>query len=120
MAAVNSVTLSDTSSSPEHKAALLCFALFAVLTLMAHLLALLRFGYWLTADELTLEVTNRDFANYWMGALLTLDGQQQQLFAWNTYFPRMQEVFGSDYPIHNWGYPPHSLLLLWPLGYLDY
>jgi hypothetical protein len=116
----NSVTAPARSSSLVDQPALLCFALFAVLAVLSYLLALIRFGYWLAADELTLEVTSRDFANYWMGARLVLSGEQQQLFAWGTYFPRMQEVFGSDYPIHNWGYPPHSLLLLWPLGYLEY
>jgi hypothetical protein len=104
----------------SNTAALLCFTVFAVATLLGYAHALHRFAYWMLEAELTQEVTNRDFANYWMGARLVLAGEQQQLFTWESYFPRMQAVFGNDYPIHNWGYPPHALLMLWPLGYLEY
>ncbi len=65
-------------------------------------------------------VTNRDFANYWMAARMVLLGDHSDLFQQSVYFARMQAVFGPDYPIHNWGYPPHFLLVLWPLGFLDY
>jgi arabinofuranan 3-O-arabinosyltransferase len=36
------------------------------------------------------------------------------------YFAHLQAMFGADYQIHSWTYPPHYLLLMWPLGYLRY
>lgn len=64
---------------------------------------------------------NKDFANYWIAARLVLDGSVQDLFADHaTYFRHMQAAFGQDYPWHNWSYPPHYLLLIWPLGLISY
>lgn len=63
---------------------------------------------------------DRDFVNYWMAARLTLDGQHLDLFAQDSYFQHLQRVFGPDPEVRNWSYPPHFLLLLWPLGWLDY
>jgi hypothetical protein len=108
------------ASVPSQRTLLLFFALFASLVVLAYGHLLNRLLYGVLHDELSWQLTNRDFANYWTAGRLVLAGEQQQLFALETYFPHMQEVFGSDYPIHNWGYPPHSLLLLWPLGLLQY
>jgi len=63
---------------------------------------------------------DRDFANYWVGGRSALDGRFLLLFDQKTYFPLLKTVFGADYPLHNWGYPPHFLLLCVPLGLLSY
>jgi hypothetical protein len=47
-------------------------------------------------------------------------GEHLDLFTHSRYFPHLQYLFGSAYQIRSWSYPPHYLLLLWPLGWLDY
>jgi alpha-1,2-mannosyltransferase len=65
-------------------------------------------------------LVDRDFANYWVGGRLALDGRYMLLFDQTTYFPLLQSLFGPDYQIHNWGYPPHFLMLCAPLGLMTY
>src|SRR5687768_8216272 len=100
--------------------ALLCMLICALLALAVYAPRLLLFVQSLRYDELLAYATNRDFANYWLAGNMVLSGEQQDLFTQDVYFPRMQQVFGPDYPIHNWGYPPHLLLVLWPLGLMGY
>jgi hypothetical protein len=100
--------------------ALLCLLICALVALAAYAPRLLLLIESLRWDELMAYATNRDFANYWLAGHMVLSGEQQDLFTQDIYFPRMQQVFGPDYPIHNWGYPPHLLLLLWPLGFLGF
>jgi hypothetical protein len=65
--------------------------------------------------------TNTDFANYWVGARLTLAGQANEMFSGHhVYFPHMQAAFGADYPWRTWSYPPHYLLLIWPLAFFKF
>lgn len=103
-----------------HRAALLCVGAFTLLGILVYAPSLLTFFKAMRWEELLVYVTNRDFANYWMAGRMVLAGDQQMLFTQHSYFARLQEVFGADYPVHNWGYPPHFLLLLWPLGWLEY
>jgi len=63
---------------------------------------------------------NRDFVNYWLGGRLAIAGGQQLLFDIRDYRLVLDSVFGRDYPVHNWSYPPHFLLFVAPLGLLDY
>lgn len=93
---------------------------FATIGIFAYLPLLLEFLFGLLHPDIPLTVSNRDFANYWMGARLTLAGKHLDLFSQPVYFAYMQQMFGPGYPIHNWGYPPHILLLLWPFGLLPY
>lgn len=66
-------------------------------------------------------LANTDFANYWIAARLILDGQVTDVFGPHAaYFSHMQAAFGEDYPWHVWSYPPHYLLLIWPVGLLSY
>ncbi|TIW22326.1 MAG: DUF2029 domain-containing protein [Mesorhizobium sp.] len=56
-----------------------------------------------------------------MASRLLLSGGVQDLFGpWNIYFHHLQEVFGGEYPWHNWSYPPHFLFLVWPFGLFGY
>ncbi len=66
-------------------------------------------------------LANKDFANYWAAGQLIRSGEALDLFGpHETYFAHLRGFFGQDYPWHNWSYPPHFLLALWPLGYLSY
>jgi arabinofuranan 3-O-arabinosyltransferase len=66
-------------------------------------------------------LANKDFANYWVAGQLIRSGETLDLFGpHESYFPHLQSFFGQDYPWHNWSYPPHFLLALWPLGYVNY
>ena len=67
-----------------------------------------------------IDLAQRDFVNYWMGGRMVLAGTVQDLFVHDVYFARLQQLFGPDIEIRSWSYPPHFLLMLWPLGYLDY
>jgi arabinofuranan 3-O-arabinosyltransferase len=72
-------------------------------------------------DDSSLAWTNRDFSNYWIASRLVLEGRVQDLFqGQDIYFAHMTTAFGADFPWHAWSYPPHFLLLIWPLGLLPY
>ncbi len=66
------------------------------------------------------EIAQSDFANYWLGGRLAVEGSTKLLYEHARYFPVMQEIFGDDIEIRNWSYPPHTLLFLWPLGLMPY
>ncbi|MDP3198062.1 glycosyltransferase family 87 protein [Tabrizicola sp.] len=64
---------------------------------------------------------DKDFANYWTAARLVLNGQVLDLFADHaTYFRHLTDQFGPDTHWRNWSYPPHYLLVIWPLGFFGY
>ena len=65
-------------------------------------------------------MVDRDFVNYWLGARLALSGEHALLFQQDAYFARFEDIFGTGYQIRSWSYPPHALLLLWPIGFLEY
>lgn len=66
-------------------------------------------------------LADKDFANYWTAGKLILAGETGDLFGPQpAYFRHLTAAFGPDYPWHNWSYPPHYLLLLWPLGFFGY
>lgn len=65
-------------------------------------------------------IYDRDFANYWMAGRFVLSGEYLQLYPHDVYFAHLQAMFGPNYQIHSWTYPPHYLLLMWPLGFLGY
>ena len=61
-----------------------------------------------------------DFVNFWTGARLALTGDVHALFDIAAYQVTLKSLFGPGFPYFNWSYPPHLLLLLWPLGLLPY
>ena len=61
-----------------------------------------------------------DFTNIWTAARLVLSGDISALFDLEAYRAEQIRLFGADFPMHNWSYPPHLLLLVWPLGGLPY
>ncbi len=62
----------------------------------------------------------RDFVNYWTGGVAVLQGEAAQLFRPDSYPAYQQSLFPQELARHYWSYPPHLLLLVWPLGGLPY
>lgn len=89
----------------------------AVLTAL-YMVAIIR-ALWV--DGVPPDFADKDFANYWTAGKLILAGETADLFGPQPgYFSHLTAAFGEDYPWHNWSYPPHYLLLLWPLGFVGY
>ncbi|HTU68107.1 MAG TPA: glycosyltransferase family 87 protein [Steroidobacteraceae bacterium] len=65
-------------------------------------------------------IVDRDFANYWVGGQLVLDGTYATLFDQRAYNAYLKFLFGAGYQIHAWSYPPHFLAVVAPLGLLEY
>lgn len=65
--------------------------------------------------------TNSDLANYWVAGKLLVAGKAMDLFrGQEVYFTAFQSMIGPHAGWRNWSYPPHYLLLIAPLGLLDY
>ena len=62
----------------------------------------------------------RDFVNYWTGGKAVFDGMLPEIFDFDLYHPYQERLLGVAFADHNWSYPPHMLLLVWPLGLLPY
>jgi hypothetical protein len=62
----------------------------------------------------------RDFVATWAGAKAALTGDPGQYFGVDAYMALLRSYFGENYPAHIWSYPPHLLLLTWPLAFLPY
>ncbi|MET0535441.1 MAG: glycosyltransferase family 87 protein, partial [Steroidobacter sp.] len=99
---------------------LISAALVAVPGFFLYAQSLDQFVHALLEAGIALAAADRDFVNYWIGARLVLEGQHLDLFTWSTYLPHLHSVFGPEAPLRNWSYPPHFLLLIWPLGWLHY
>lgn len=115
------ITITDAWRQIRTNPALACAAGLAAASLLIYGLPWL----WLLQTQLVqdvhvIDLVNRDFVNYWMAGRMVLAGTEQDLFTQQIYFARLQEFFGPGLEIRNWSYPPHFLLMLWPLGYLDY
>jgi len=63
----------------------------------------------------------RDFLNTWIGGRSAFSGGPAAWFDFATYNAVLQQITGrADYPLHFWSYPPHLLLLTWPLALMPY
>jgi alpha-1,2-mannosyltransferase len=62
----------------------------------------------------------RDFVNTWMGAHSAFAGGPAAWFDFDTYNAALAARFYPEFPHHNWSYPPHLLLMTWPLAFLPY
>ena len=65
-------------------------------------------------------IIGRDFVATWAGAKAALGGDPGQYFGYEAFNALLRGYFGAGYPAHIWSYPPHLLLLTWPLGLLPY
>jgi len=63
----------------------------------------------------------QDFINSWMGGRSAFSGGPAPWFDFSAYNAALREITGRpDFPLHYWSYPPHLILLVWPLGLLPY
>lgn len=63
----------------------------------------------------------RDFINNWMAGRSAFLGGPASWFDAATYNAALREVTGHpDFPAFYWSYPPHLVLIAWPLGLLPY
>lgn len=62
----------------------------------------------------------RDFVNYYNGSVLAQQGELDTLFSAQGYFSYLKDTYGDAFSFHNWSYPPHTLLYIYPLSYLPY
>ncbi len=65
-------------------------------------------------------LVGRDFVNTWVGGELALTRNPQTHFSVDAYNALLAEKLGGRYPLHIWSYPPHLLLLTWPLALMPY
>lgn len=95
--------------------------LLALLGVLSALPVVVRF-YWPAGAglDVTGHPIGRDFINNWVGPQLAASGHLATLFDLDAYHAAIGTLFGAPLPFHNWGYPPFTLLLLWPLGQLPY
>jgi arabinofuranan 3-O-arabinosyltransferase len=98
----------------------IAWSLFAVWVLVRYGI---RLGLLLHAElglNMDTNIVDRDFANYWVGGKLALNGGYALLFDPPAYYAYLQSLFGENYQIHAWSYPPHFLPLVAPLGLMEY
>jgi hypothetical protein len=65
-------------------------------------------------------VYGRDFANLWTGARAVLEGHTGRLYDLDAYQALQRDILSREIAGHNFSYPPHVLLLIWPFGLLPY
>ena len=106
--------------APERRAAFLVLFFLSTIGSLFYVVPLSSFISSIVSPVATMDLVSRDFANYWAGGHSLLDGSYGNLFHQDVYYAKLKSVFGDEYPLHNWSYPPHLLLFLWPLGLLDY
>ena len=62
----------------------------------------------------------RDFVNYWTAGVAVLEGLVMMIFDVGEFHAYQEHLLGHPFSEHNWSYPPHMLLLVWPFGFLPY
>jgi ABC-type multidrug transport system fused ATPase/permease subunit len=63
---------------------------------------------------------HRDFGVFWTASTLLWRGEVLQLFEPAAFKAALAQVMGADFPYLPFPYPPHSLLILWPLSLFPY
>lgn len=61
-----------------------------------------------------------DFINLWTVAELVLSGDWGAIYDYERLMAVQQAFVGAEIGIRTWVYPPHSLLFVWPFGFLPY
>jgi len=74
----------------------------------------------LASDGLNPQIINFDFSNYWFAGKVMTAGHAVAVLIHDVYLTAAQAYFGAGYQWHSWSYPPHFMLLVWPLSLLPY
>eukprot|EP01037_Dinobryon_pediforme_P002505 gene2505-2544_t len=61
-----------------------------------------------------------DFISFWMGARLIVGNKIAVLFQAQGLDHVLDQYFNLDFPLHAWSYPPHFMMLIWPIGLMPY
>ena len=61
-----------------------------------------------------------DFINLWTAGRMVIDGQSPDIYNPATFVEYQQTLVSEDIGWRLWAYPPHSLLLALPFGFLGY
>lgn len=61
-----------------------------------------------------------DFVNMVVAAKLMLTGRAAEIYQPEMFMAFERSLVPTDIGLRLWAYPPHSLLFVWPVGYLDY
>ncbi|MDB5505877.1 MAG: hypothetical protein JWR75_515 [Devosia sp.] len=61
-----------------------------------------------------------DFINLWSAALMTLSGRAGEIYRAEAFMGFERTLVDADIGLRLWAYPPQSLLLAWPLGFLGF
>jgi len=62
-----------------------------------------------------------DFINLWSAAKLVIAGRFEDIYLVERFMGHQGSITGgADIGLRLWAYPPHSLLLAWPFGFLGY
>jgi len=97
---------------------------YAKMTAVAVVFAMVSIGAYLFISKPPYDMAGyligRDFVNTWMGARAALAGHPAAWFDFDAYNTALRQLFGPEFPQHNWSYPPDLLLFTWPLGFLPY
>src|ERR1043166_87260 len=111
-------------ANPDPPARTAAESLYFNLTVAAVVLTALCLGaYALTARppfDSAGYLIGRDFMNTWLGGRIALAGDPAKYFDHDAYNALLRALFGPNFPLHNWSYPPHLLLFTWPFGLMPY
>jgi arabinofuranan 3-O-arabinosyltransferase len=73
-----------------------------------------------TANLLGANLQDCDFINYWVAGKQVIAGDVGLLFKHDSYAAQLQSLVGVQSQTRSWSYPPHYLLLMWPLGLMEF
>src|SRR3546814_12461251 len=64
--------------------------------------------------------SGEDFINYWSAAVALFDWMILPSLDVELFHAYQERLLGHAFAEHNWSYPPHMLLMVWPFGQLPY
>ena len=107
-----------TDQRPDYKTALLALAL-------VHLVyfCVAKSGETLAIAGLLYEngtPVGGDFINLWSAARLVLSPRSSEIYLVDPFMAYVQTLTGAATGLRLWAYPPHSLLVVWPLGLVGF
>jgi hypothetical protein len=68
----------------------------------------------------TVSPVGGDFINMLVAARLTVEGRTDEIYTPDQFMTAEHTIIPHDIGLRLWAYPPHSLLLVWPLAFLTF